>query len=141
MLRSAIWLLEQEYRFGKKQFTYTDPNPDEISGYEGMAFTILFAGAALQTSAVSMVPYYSLYQAHAAMSWAVSDIAYSKANRGALRGAHTFYPRTLAFARRGGLRFVATKVGSRFIPIVGWALLAYDLWSVGKWIGEKTSPV
>ena len=50
---------------------------------------------------------------------------------------YNLYPRVGAFAQKGGWRFAATKVGSRFIPYVGWALLAYDLYKVGKWVGRK----
>jgi len=99
-------------------------------------------------AAVSMTPYYSMYQAQAGMSWAVKDIAYTSAVRA--RGGNTLFqtytvynyaPKMLKYGSRGGMRLLALKVGARFIPYAGWALFAYDLWSLGKWIGEKTSPV
>lgn len=46
---------------------------------------------------------------------------------------------TARFAKRSSAKLFAAKAGSRFIPYLGWALLAYDLWHVGKWIGERTS--
>jgi len=145
MLSVALWVLEQEYKFAKKHFTYTDPNPEKIDSWEAAAvFTAITAGS-LQTSAISFQPYYGLYKAHAATQWAVRDTLWTQAVKktGALGGkfnTYTFYnlyPRVGAFAQKGGWRFAATKVGSRFIPYVGWALLAYDLYKVGKWVGRK----
>ncbi len=98
---------------------------------------------------VGVSPYYTLYQQSARMKWAVDDVRHTrkmKARYGRLGAKFrtlthwNYFPKHRAFAMRGGLRWGAIKVGSRFIPYVGWALLAADLWSLGKWIGEKTSP-
>lgn len=32
---------------------------------------------------------------------------------------------------------VSGKVGMRVIPVVGYAILAYDLYQMGKWVSEK----
>ncbi len=146
MLIAALWVLEKEYKFGKKHFTYTDPKPDHMSWYEAAAAFTLISGAALQTSVIGGMPYRSLFKAHGAMEWAVRDTMWTRAVRktGALGGKYNtytlfnYYPKMGAFAQKGGLRFAVTKVGARVIPYVGWALLAYDLYSVGKWVHGKT---
>ena len=95
---------------------------------------------------VAMGPYWHISQAAAAADWAVKDIAYSKAataKYGRLGGkfrtmtAWNYFPRTRAFASRGGWRFAATRVGSKFLGPVGVALLMYDAWLTGIWIGEQ----
>ncbi len=98
---------------------------------------------------VGVSPYFTLHQQAARMGWAVDDVRHTRritAKYGRLAGKFrtmthwNWFPKHRSFAMRGGLRWTATKVGARFIPYLGWALLAYDLWSVGKWIGGKTSP-
>jgi len=110
--------------------------------------------AALSTSpiwiGVAVSPYYNIHQQAARLSWAVDDVRHTRkvrAKYGRLgakfrtMGYWNYFPKHRSFAMRGGWRWGAAKVGSRFIPYVGWALLAWDLWTLGKWIGEKTSPV
>lgn len=43
-----------------------------------------------------------------------------------------------ALARKLGFR-IAGKVATRFIPIVGWGLLAYDLYKGLQWLREQTN--
>ncbi len=115
--------------------------------------TLLKGALALGTApiwiGVGVSPYFTLHQQAARMRWAVDDVRHTRkmtAKYGRLGGKFrtlthwNWFPKHRSFAMRGGLRWTATKVGSRFIPYVGWALLAVDLWSMGKWIGEKTSP-
>ncbi len=134
MLISAIWLLEAEYRFGKKHFTYTDPDPDNMGWYEAVAALTMISGGAVQTAAITMMPYYSLSRAHEAAQWAVRDTMWTRT----VRRTRSFYPLNRVLAQPSAWRFAAAKVGSRFIPYVGWALLAYDVYSVGKWVHGKT---
>ncbi len=142
MLRLAAGILDLEIQAARwAGFKIPQDKKLETALYLGLVQSPILA-------AVSLTPYYSMYQVHAGMSWAVKDIAYTKAVRAA--GGSTkfntmtlfnYSPKMLKFGSRGGLRLLALKVGARFIPYAGWAILAYDLWSVGKWIGEKTSPV
>ncbi len=143
MLRAAAWVIDQEIKLAKRA---------GISVSKDNKLEVMLAVGLIQLpylTALSMTPYYQLAQAHGRMSWAVKDIAWSRqvAKTGAFGGrfnTYTFFnyaPRTLAFGTRGGMRLLALKAGARLIPYAGFALLAYDLWSVGKWIGEKTSPV
>ncbi len=48
-------------------------------------------------------------------------------SKGAVHGAHAV-----------GLAF---RVGTRAIPFVGWALLAYDAYTFGSWLSQKYSTV
>ncbi len=144
MLSTALWILEQEYKFVKNHFTYIDPNPDKIDYWELGTAAALITGATLQTSVFTYQPYYRIWQASAALDWAVRDTTWTRLVKktGAFGGKyntytlHNFYPRLGAFAQRGGWRFAATKIGSRAVPVLGWALLTYDLWKVGKWLGQ-----
>ena len=36
----------------------------------------------------------------------------------------------------GGGR-IAARVGTKFVPIVGWASLAYDTYQFGRWVHER----
>ena len=131
MFRAAAWVIDQEMKAVEWLLLPEVDPKDKL--YLQMA--VVMSSSPVWGS-VAMTPYYSLNRAASAASWAVDDIT------GPV-GKRTFYnyaPRTRAFAARGGGRFLATRVGARFSPIVGWALFAYDMWSVGKWIGEKTSP-
>jgi len=143
MIRAAAWVIDQEIKAAKwAGLSVTKENKLETMIYMGLIQSPYLA-------ALSMTPYYQMVQAQGRMSWAVKDIAWSRqvAKTGAIGGRFNTYtlfnyaPRTLAFGSRGGARLLALKVGARFIPYAGWALFAYDLWSVGKWIGEKTSSV
>ncbi len=143
MLRLAAGIIDLEIQAAKwAGFSVRKEDELEVAIYVGLVNLPIL-------TAVSMTPYYSIYQYQAGMSWAVKDIAWSRqvAKTGAIGGRFNTYtlfnyaPKTLAFGSKGGFRLLALKVGARFIPYAGWALLAYDLWSVGKWIGEKTSPV
>ncbi len=136
-MSAALWVLRQEYKAASWLFSYDDPDPDLVSDEEAMAFVFIAGGAAVQTSAIAITPYYSIYQASASMQWVVDDMAYSAANRGALMGAHNYSPRMLSFAQRSVGRRLAVRAGARFLPVVGWGLFIWDAWNVGKWIGHQ----
>jgi len=102
--------------------------------------------AIVQSAVISQMPYYTLYRYQSAASWAVADIAHSRgmASRSGRAAAKfdtmthwNYAPKTRAFAARSGTRFVATKIASRALGPIGVALLMYDAWKTGIWIGEK----
>jgi len=145
MIILAAWLLEKEWQ-AVEWIAADDADPLDKLAMKG----VLAVSTAPIWIGVGVSPYYTLSQQQARLSWAVDDVRHTRKMRakygrlGAKFRTFThwnYFPKHRSFAMRGGLRWGATKVGSRFIPYVGWALLAYDLWSVGKWIGEKTSPV
>jgi len=130
MIRAAAWILEQESRVIHS--IAPDADPTDVM-WMHMA---LMGGSAPVWGMVAMGPYWQISQSAAAADWVVRDIAHT-ARTGRVRGAYTLYPRTFRFASRGGWRFVATRVGSKFLGPVGVALLMYDAWKTGIWIGEK----
>ncbi len=142
MIRAAIWVLEQEFK-AIDWIAHESADPLDVIALKGVI--------ALSTSplwvGLSVSPYWTLYQQGARMSWAVKDIGYTAAMRvkyGSLAAKFrtmtywNYFPKHRSFAMRGGLRMGAMKVGARFIPYAGWAFLAYDLYSVGKWAYGKT---
>lgn len=143
MLRLALWILEQENKAISWLVDEEKSRPVDV-----FAFRIVMGAMTAPLWGMVMVqPYYQLYSLHAATSWAVEDITHTKAMRAKYGRAgakfrtlthFNLFPRTRTFAMRGGARWAVTRVGSKFIPVVGWALLAYDLWLVGTWIGEQT---
>lgn len=143
MLRLALWILEQE----NKAISWL-VDEEKSSPVDVFALRVVMAvGTAPIWGMVAIRPYYDLYTLHSATSWAVKDITYTagvqaKYGRTAAKFrtlTHwNYFPRTRAFAMRGGARWAVTRVGSKFIPVVGWALLVLDLWMLGTWIGEKT---
>jgi len=143
MLRFALWILEQE----NKAISWL---VDEEKSRPVDVFALRVAMGVMTAPLWGMVafqPYHQLYSWQAATSWAVEDITYTKAIRAKYgRTAARFrtytyfnlYPGTRTFAMRSGGRFFLTKVASRALGPIGWALLAVDLWMIGKWIGDQT---
>lgn len=136
MFRAATWVVDQEVKALEWMGISFKGKPEAAIWFGLIQLPYLVA--------IGMQPYHYLYQAHGAASWAVKDIAYSRAAAAAGYNPKyktmTFWnyaPKTLKFGKRGGVRLIALKVGSRFIPYVGWALLAYDLYGVGKWAHGK----
>ena len=141
MLSTAIWVLEQEAAWVSRNLTYTRQSENDPTG---LIFASTFGVA--QTAAISLTPYYQISKASSALRWVADDIAYSRKHPilskfWPLTGhLHNYHPKLLRFARKGGMRRLAVKVGARAVPGLGWALFAVDMWMVGKWIGEKTNP-
>jgi hypothetical protein len=140
MLRLAAGILDLELQAAKwAGFKIPQDKKLQTALYLGLVQSPILA-------TVALTPYYQMYKSHAAMTWAVRDTMWTRAVKktGAFGGKYNtytlfnYYPKMGQFAQRGGWRFAATKVGSRFIPYVGWALLALDLYSVGKWVHGKT---
>ncbi len=140
-IRLAAWILDQEFKLAN-WMAAEDARPVDV-----LAFQAVLAGMTAPIWAgVAASPYYSIYQLQAATSWAAADVTYTKAMRAKYGRAGAkfrtlthwnYFPRTLSFASRGGWRFAATRVGSKFLGPVGLALLAYDLWLTGIWVGER----
>ena len=133
MISSAIWVLEQEHKWAKRNFSWGDRRigpGDSAWLLAGIGFGIV------QTAAISIMPYYSIIQAAGHADDYVWLRTQPKGFSMSSKGVRAVGWST---SRRAMLKYGAAKVGSRFIPYAGWALLAYDLWNVGKWIGEKTS--
>ncbi len=139
MLITALWVLEKEVKFIRSQTSGWPRFEDKPYTYYALG-----AMAAVQTAVIWQLPYHSIYRAQAAASWAVDDIAYSRAASAAGYNPKfktmTFWnyaPKTRAFAARGGARWLATKLASRLLGPIGVALLMVDAWKSGVWIGER----
>ena len=141
MFRAAAWMIDQERR------AIHWIAADDASAADVLALQfVVAAGTAPIWGMTAVSPYYQLSQLQARTAWAVSDIGYTKAvtaryGRTAARFRKltywNYFPRTLSFASRGGWRFAITRVGSKFLGPVGVALLMYDAWLTGIWIGER----
>ncbi len=135
MLISAIWLLEAEYKFVKK-------NTSDWPEFEGneYEYMVIGMGAAMQSSVVSMMPYAGINRlAGAAEQYAWMRTAPQHKIKGFRIKSPGFkaVPYGWSTSKAAGRRLLAARIGARFIPYVGWALLAYDVYSVGKWAHEK----
>ncbi len=136
MLISAIGLLEAEYKFLKKNTSDWPP----VEGNEYF-YMVIGMGAAVQTSAIATMPYVGLSKVYAAAydyQWLRTapqhKIKGFRAGPGVPKGIH---PYGWSSSKAAGRRLLAARIGARFIPYVGWALLAYDVYSVGKWAHER----
>ncbi len=128
MLRVAAWILQQESR-AVNWIVADDATPADVLALQ----FALAAGSSPIWGTAMITPYVGISQARAATTWAVADLASPVGKR----TFYNYFPRTRAFASRGGWRFAATRVGSKFLGPVGVALLMYDAWSTGIWIGEQ----
>jgi len=141
MIRAAAWILEQESK-AINWIVTDDAHPADVLA---LKFLMAASTAPIWIS-VATAPYYQLSQMQVKAAWALTDIGYSEAvtaryGSTAAKYKHAsywnYFPRTRAFASRGGWRFVATRVGSKFLGPVGVALVIYDAWLTGIWIGEQ----
>lgn len=140
MLIGALWVLEQEQKFYESHFG----PPTQDTSAAGAALGVVMAGAIFQTGAIGGMPYRSLIR------WVGHEDAF-------LRLLKLHSPRSLG--GKGiptGFRFgkgilgfqtkwmtaslgrrLAAKAATRFVPYVGWALFATDIYFSAKWIRDK----
>jgi len=137
MIRPAIWVLEQEYEFAKKHFSWGPGGPMA----KPLKLVPLIIMGITQTAVISGMPYASLIKAHGFVEdyvWMRTApqhrIRGFRAGPGVPKGIH---PYGWSVSRKAAFRLGAAKVAARFIPYVGWGLLAYDLYTVGKWAHGK----
>ncbi|HIO42456.1 MAG TPA: hypothetical protein EYN33_00355 [Gammaproteobacteria bacterium] len=124
MLIHGIWVTEQQFAWSKRNFSFP-------KGNEGQFYIATSPFYAASFAAVSMAPYYGIASLSNSLSYKVESTV-----------ARYALGRSLGFkvGRRRLAKLLATKVASRFVPGLGWALLMVDAWHVGKWIGDKTNP-
>jgi len=142
MIRAAIWLLEHQWN-AVNYIAAEDAHPADVMALK----LVTTAATAPIWAGVAVMPYWKMHQQSARMAWAVKDVAHTARIRARFGSTAAkfrtmtywnWFPKHRAFAGRSAARFAITKVGARFIPYVGWGLLAYDLYSVGKWVHGKT---
>ncbi len=143
MFITALWVLDQEYKAAKwiwhkggmsrpgGSFQKKPMTDREL--FFATYFGLLPAMA--QTGAIGSLGYSTI----ASVGGRVDDfVRYSRLNEpigfSLSRGKIT--PK---FAKHSAFKMGAAKLGARFIPYVGWALLATDIYLSGKWLYEKFS--
>ena len=132
---TAVWVLQQEYEFAKKHFSW-GKGPPTIEKDPWWIFGGI-AAAGGQSAIISMMPYAGLIRAHGFVDqyvWLRTAPQHAlrgfRAGPGVPKGLHPF---GWSVSKKAAFRLGAAKVAARFIPYVGWGLLAYDLYTVGKW--------
>ena len=134
MIIGALWWLEQWHKAHKPYYQYADD-----SSY-GMPASVLYATmtGVVPAAFIAASPYGQLQR----ITMGIEDYSSRRAYDKSTLHFSTKFP----FARRkfvhsagkrAALKFGA-RVGARFVPGLGWALFAVDMWHVGKWIGHKT---
>ncbi len=140
MFSTAAWVLDQEYKAlkwlrghpgtsgGKTWSQLTTPEQVFMTG-AGTSWVVAHGYVAFQ-------PYARIFGYAADLDLKVREAKLAARNPSGfsiIRGK--LFPR---FAKKQTTKLAMMKLGSRAIPYLGWGLLAYDLWNLGKWIGSKT---
>ena len=125
MIHHAIWVAEQQLAWSKRNFKPTKDNEGVWHITTSPFYLIPFA-------AISSAPYAMIATTSSNLAWQVETNAMQ------VQLARSYGIRRIG--ARSALKFGLTKVASRAVPGLGYALLAVDMWHVGKWIGEKTNP-
>lgn len=134
MIISALWYLDQWNKNplgGGLSRGIIEHHPD----YAPFAVPYAAATGLAPAIVVGGSPYSLLQSATMGLEDYIERNAYS-GSKFSVKGSEIVFARS---ARKRMFLKGAAKLGTRFIPYVGWGLLAYDLWNVGKWIGHKTS--
>ena len=146
MFIGALWVLEQEqnafdYLWGKAGLSM-DKHPLDTRG--GSTIVGLgMAGAIAQTGFIASQPYAHMIRWVGHEEDFLRKLAKHTPRSAGGKGVpigFSLRPFGPKWMKASAGRKLAAKVGARFIPYAGWALLAVDMWHVGKWIGDKTNP-
>lgn len=137
MLIGALWVLDQQQKFYQRYFGAPTKHENELMGGA-------LAAAAVQTGLIGGMPYRSMIR------WVGHEDEF-------LRKLKLFSPRSMGgkgipqgftfgkgipgfkvkwMTASMGRRFAA-KAATRFIPYVGWALFATDVYFSAKWIKDN----
>ncbi len=133
MFSTAAWVLDQEY----KAFNWlvTGKPKQKFSPGEQLFLGAAASGWVAGHGYIAAQPYLRI--SHFANEMDLFVRTSNVRNRvpiGFTRGNAGWVAR---FAPRAG-KMLVTRGLTRAIPYIGWGLLAYDLWNLGKWIGSKT---
>lgn len=131
MMKAAAWYAGEWHKFHKSAYAPSVDRATEHPVFGSLAMLYVSETLALPIVAASVSPYVKLHQVSQQMDWAL------EASRPGMRAPlHNWSPKLYKFGKRGLAARIALRIGSRAIPYVGWSLLVYDLYSVGKWFME-----
>ncbi len=142
MFITALWVLEQEYKALKwiwdkggmsrpgGSFQETPMTDFELVLASG---ALVYGGA--QTGAIASLGYSGIARVGGQVDDFVRLTALNEPT-GFRLTSKGYVPK---FAKHSARKMFMAKAAARFVPYLGWGLLAVDLFMVGKWIGEKTS--
>ncbi len=127
MISGAVWYLDKwsKHKYGG-QATWAMTAPGSNREYDMMPAALIYG---LFTAGIPAVHI-------AAMPYAkIADLSYDLAEY-ASRTDSIWRSQIPKFFTRKGMLRVGAKIGARALPVVGWALLAYDVYNVSKWYLE-----
>ncbi len=148
--RMAIWAMEQEQKALKwlrdDSSSGSPKRMSDLSPAEQVFVSTAGTGWVIAHSYVAAQPYAQMFGYAAKEDRFLRELALHSARSSGGMGVSLGFRwgvgikgfQTKFMTATAG-RKLAAKAASRFIPYAGWALLALDLWHVGKWIGEQTS--
>lgn len=143
MFIGALWVLEQQ----QKAWDWLFPQkiPVDTPGKSVMAGALLTA-MGVQTAIIGSTPYVQMVNLVNREDLFLRQLklhsSRSAGGMGIPQGFQLVPGKGFRakFMKASFARSFGAKVATRFIPYAGWALFAVDMFHVGKWIGEKTSP-
>lgn len=138
MFITALWVLDQEYKVANwlwHKGGMSRPDRELTQKELFFATSVGLIPAAAQTAAIGSLGYSSL----ASVGGRIDDFARVGRLNDPIGFSISKGRVSARYAKHGALKMGAAKLGARFIPYVGWALLATDVYLSGKWLYEKFS--
>jgi hypothetical protein len=143
MFITALWVLEQEARW-VRSLLGPDTTPGKLTADEIAAIGVFGTMGAVQSFFITAAPYHGLYKMGSSMALDAERITEAISRDRWIGRSPMWRHFNLTWgtkpARSQLAKRLALKIGSRAVPGLGWALLAVDAWSVGKWIGNRWNP-
>jgi hypothetical protein len=138
MISGAVWYLQQWDEFHAPY--YGDYRESMSEKKSAVVPFYAFATLAVPAVGIGISPYAYLFSKGHQLSGIADDAAYDLA-----RNRHIFQhapfskiaPMRGAASRVLASKWLFARAGARLVPGLGWALLAYDLYNVGKWYIES----
>ena len=139
MFITALWVLDQEYKVAKWLWHKGGMSrPDRELTQTELLYVGMFGliPAVAQTGAIGSLGYSTI----ASVGGRVDDfVRLSRLNEPVGFSITPKGKLTARYAKHSALKMGAAKLGARFIPYLGWALLATDVYLSSKWIYDKFS--
>ncbi len=148
MFITALWALEQEakaWRYLRGHPTTSGKDWSKLNSAEQLFMGSVGTGWLMGHIAIGSMPYTKIFGYAAAEDLFLRELALHSPRSAGGKGV----PAGFSFGLRGFKpkwltasvgRKAAAKIASRWVPVLGWALFALDMWAVGKWVGKHTDP-